>query len=739
MGITPTPILIQDLIKYGINLPSKRETTEYKEQVKKFKTEPLYVKHLREQVKTAKAKEAKTAKKYEADVKKFIQKEAVRLDVEKLNGTKISYFYKQKLEYYKDKLFYSIPTESAWKSYTKYVVWNDRPEIVGIPYTSFTEVEQQIRDDGEYKPYSLTSYEIGKFFTFYKIRKFLEKSLNMNGTSKFFITINMEALDHGIMRDFSIVAKKAERILSNRDIDRYVSDLYSKYDFYREKNYLYLYNIKNVEISIYKPKSLNGKSWVELPEFLKNSKKGLINIKNTDTKCFLYSVYCSLFTPPKNPDRVSHYKNLNSLIYNEEHFVNGMCIDNIPIFEEQNKLKVYVYGLVDEDDKENKGIELKYKSEFYQNEEYKMVQLFLYKQHYVYIKNFNGLMGDKNNRNKVCPYCCDFVCRDNKLDNFEKHKKECLKCNGSIIKMPENDTIKFKNFSKMNEMPIRIYADFETFNDASMCHKSKNENTEFSTGHKPASFKLVVISDIPVNNWKVVNNKYTYEYMYDGVDSDIVFVNKLNELEENLMTLIEETIKQYKDVKNMKFSKEDRHTHYSNKNCLICNCSYTDDNRKVRHHSHTNGKYIAPLCNNCNLKIKDKKFLPVFFHNLNYDKNVFFKALISRNEGKKVSILPDNKNCFKSFEVGNFHFIDSFRFVSSSLAELIKNLPENSMYMLKSIAKNEEELMFMKKKAHFPYEWFDCINKLDLPIDVLKKEYFDNKMNCSVMSLVLIT
>ena len=50
------------------------------------------------------------------------------------------------------------------------------------------------------------------------------------------------------------------------------------------------------------------------------------------------------------------------------------------------------------------------------------------------------------------------------------------------------------------------------------------------------------------------------------------------------------------------------------------------------------------------------------------------------------------------------------------------------MYFLKHLAKNEEALSFMRKKGQFPYEWFDDIEKLKLPISELKQEYFNNKL-----------
>ena len=45
-------------------------------------------------------------------------------------------------------------------------------------------------------------------------------------------------------------------------------------------------NKEYVNISIFSP--LSGSSYIKLPNKLKNSMKGLINIKNNDNKCFLW-------------------------------------------------------------------------------------------------------------------------------------------------------------------------------------------------------------------------------------------------------------------------------------------------------------------------------------------------------------------------------------------------------------------------------------------------------------------
>ena len=112
---------------------------------------------------------------------------------------------------------------------------------------------------------------------------------------------------------------------------------------------------------------------------------------------------------------------------------------------------------------------------------------------------------------------------------------------------------------------------------------------------------------------------------------------------------------------------------------------------KVLDHCHLTGKYRGAAHNECNLNYKIPKFFPVIFHNLSgYDAHLFIKNLgvtkgnincIPNNEEKYISftkqILVDtftNKEG-KLVEVRrDIRFIDSFKFMASSLDNLSSNL-----------------------------------------------------------------
>ena len=58
-----------------------------------------------------------------------------------------------------------------------------------------------------------------------------------------------------------------------------------------------------LNVSSYSP--LIGSTYIELPDELKNSRKGLINIQNDDNKCFLWCHIRQLDLIDKNPQRIT--------------------------------------------------------------------------------------------------------------------------------------------------------------------------------------------------------------------------------------------------------------------------------------------------------------------------------------------------------------------------------------------------------------------------------------------------
>ena len=111
---------------------------------------------------------------------------------------------------------------------------------------------------------------------------------------------------------------------------------------------------------------------------------------------------------------------------------------------------------------------------------------------------------------------------------------------------------------------------------------------------------------------------------------------------------------------------------------------------KVRDHCHYTGKYRGAAHNICNLRYKVLREIPVVFHNSSiYDYHFIIKELVKEFDGN-FECLRENTEKYITFSAPikknienkdieityKIKFIDSYRFMSSSLPKLIDNLSE---------------------------------------------------------------
>ena len=155
---------------------------------------------------------------------------------------------------------------------------------------------------------------------------------------------------------------------------------------------------KYVNISFYSP--LVESTYIELPNRLKNSMKGLINIKNSDNKCFLWC----------------HIRHLNLVERNSQR--------------------------ITEEDKE-----------IVSKLDYEGINFPVSKKDYCKIE-----MQSKICINVFCN-CCLQCFNSEKI--LMEHKKDCLVINGKQSVKLKSSSIRFKNYSKQIHVPFKIYADFE--------------------------------------------------------------------------------------------------------------------------------------------------------------------------------------------------------------------------------------------------------------------------------------
>ena len=133
--------------------------------------------------------------------------------------------------------------------------------------------------------------------------------------------------------------------------------------------------------------------------------------------------------------------------------------------------------------------------------------------------------------------------------------------------------------------------------------------------------------------------------------------------------------------------------HNKQKICYICKKEFNNNDKKqqkVKDHCHYTGKYRGAAHKICNLRYKVPKEIPVVFHNgTTYDYHFIIKELVKEFDGnfeclgenteKYITFSVPLKKKIKNKDIEISHkikFIDSYRFMPSSLSKLVDNLSE---------------------------------------------------------------
>ena len=145
---------------------------------------------------------------------------------------------------------------------------------------------------------------------------------------------------------------------------------------------------------------MNGSSYIKLPQELRNSSKGLINMKNEDNECFRWCHIRYLNPVDKDPQRIkkSDKQHIQDLDYSEIEF--PVTTKQYNKIEKQNEIRINVFGY------ENKQPYPIYVSkEKYDNEMNLLLITENDKKHYVLIKDFNRLMRNQTKHKERKHFC----------------------------------------------------------------------------------------------------------------------------------------------------------------------------------------------------------------------------------------------------------------------------------------------------------------------------------------------
>lgn len=473
-----------------------------------------------------------------------------------------------------------------------------------------------------------------------------------------------------------------------------------------------------VNINQYTP--LTSGSYIPLPKFIQK-KKAVVNVKNNDKYCFLWAILSALYPAKTNVSSIYSYPHVGVL--NTEDIEFPIQLKSIPKFERINNLTINVYLL-------EKGTRRKYEiSPVYLSkcENLRVVNLLMFRSynsvdyyHFAWIKNLSRLISSQTSKHSGRRYICNrclnfFYCA---LD-LEKHGYNCEN-NTCAIEMPtkSNNIIRFKNFRNSEKCPFVIYADFEGI--LQKWSEKVGESTLYQK-HIPMSVAYYLKCDYndEISKFKIFRGKECLKW----------FINELKDVGQKI-----DQILKFDVVQMIPLDENTEKLFQAADRCWICENTFSKTDIKVRDHCHLTGKYRGPAHQSCNLNFKTSHVVPVVFHNLSgYDAHLIIKDLVHGFEGK-IKLLPINKEKYISFSKRlegtsiDFRFIDSFKFLATSLDTLASNLEDQFKVNSQKYFPEPKSFSLIRQKGIYPYDYIDSWEKLEenqLP----SIEHFYNKLN----------
>ncbi|XP_072401744.1 uncharacterized protein [Diabrotica undecimpunctata] len=507
--------------------------------------------------------------------------------------------------------------------------------------------------------------------------------------------------------------------------------------------------VVNLGVNINKFTPQLGSSYIELPPQIKR-KEACINVKNDDEACFAWSVISAVNPVDKNPQRVSKYPHYSQVLK-----LKGiqwpMTMRQIPNFEKQNDISINVYVLKKEKrdfktlptyltkNKKEKHVNLLLVQDKYDDDTEGPIRY-----HYVWIKNLSRLLSkqlsNENGTKHVCDACLHYFRSQEKLDvhktsckgrldhicdrclqpfssavQLEAHTEDCIRINDTAIKMPENRNkmLRFKNFRNKIKAPFAVYADLESALKRTGDPKKPQEHVPVAVGY---FFKCSY------------DDTLSFYDSYRGKDCMKWFADKLNQLAEDVSTV-------FMCPYDINMTTQQESDFHAATHCHICEQLFSPNDKKVRDHDQltSENNYRGAAHEGCNINYKDAHTIPIIFHNLSgYDAHFIVNDIATHIKGP-VDLLPITKEKYISFTKHiddariKFRFIDSFRFMASSLDKLSSYLPKYTNLKSQFLSLPEEQFSLLTKKGIMPYDYIDSFKKF-AEMSLPPIEFFYNKL-----------
>ena len=456
-----------------------------------------------------------------------------------------------------------------------------------------------------------------------------------------------------------------------------------------------------LDVNFHQLNLTRGSSYLPLPDWLV-SKKAIVYPHNDDEECFKWLVIAAENAGMKDPQRVSNLRKFMDN-YDWSGLEFPVSIKDIGKFENRNNISVNVLAV------EGRDIYIHRKGQRVGRE----INLLMVSEdgiwHYTAIKSLSRLLSSKNSNTKhkqhFCMNCLQGFTQELSRD---QHQVYCEDNESVRVEMPKQDsTIEFKDRQNQFRVPFIMYADFESILEPM-------DPVELGSPSQPYTNE---VDQHTPSGW-CVYSKFAYRdvdnplRIYRGKDCIVTFCNYIKGEARRLYHMFTElpmgplTKKQWKKYK-------------PSSKCHFCYKPFTLRDLKVRDHCHYTGLYRGPAHSLYKLRHKIPSYIPVVFHNLSgYDAHLFIREL--GGHASDMEVITKKKEDYISFSIKvpvdsyidkngeekdkliELRFIDSFKFMSSSLDSLNKNLVRGGRKLFGFEDYSELQYDLLTRKGVYP-------------------------------------
>ncbi|XP_066585457.1 uncharacterized protein [Prorops nasuta] len=490
-----------------------------------------------------------------------------------------------------------------------------------------------------------------------------------------------------------------EKHISTMNSTSYKTDNFSECEFQERHSGWTLEKIYSLIVNINHYNPLQAGCQIQLPSSIM-CKKAVINVKTSDNACFAWSVTASLY--PAQPPAV-----VGSITF-------PITLNQILKFEVDNDVSVNTFTLEEQDDHQGRERVNVAPLQLTKKKRDPHVNLLMITDeegtaHFMCITSLSRLLHSQLTKRGHVHHICDrYLHYFHTVEKLKLNELDCEQLNDNLrVVLPsegEDRWLSFKNVKNCERVPFVIYADLACILEKTD-QSEDNSNSNSYQKHVPFSVGYYIKSsrDSSFSSYNSYRGTDCIEWFVRELESDAQFVS------DRLKTVVPMSI----------LSVSEGLRHYSDPNCHICKKPFLPNQLRIRDHDHLTGKHKGPAHNNCNLNFKDSHVIPIIFHNLSgYDSHFIFEAIAN----------------YKFLRHYNIHlrFIDSFKFMASSLDKLSSYLEESQLKNLVSQfpGLTEEQYSMLTRKGIFPYDYIDCISRLG-ETTLPPRELFYNRLSDS--------